>query len=109
MDKNILWTSLILGIFVSFAWRFAGVAFSARLNPKDPLFLWVQSIAYAMLAALVMRMIVFPAGPLEETQLWHRIAASTLAIAIFYSFRRKLLLAVISGTGIFILLQIINM
>ena len=59
MSEWMLWVALILGVLVSFSWRIAGVAVSGKINPQGPIFLWIQSVAYALLAALVARMVVF--------------------------------------------------
>ncbi len=107
MENDLLWVGLLFGIIVSVALRFSGVAVSGKINPEGPLFRWIQSVAYAMLAALVARMVVFPTGPLEETELWHRITAAIFAVGIFYFFKLKLLLAVGAGTFLFIIFQYI--
>jgi len=99
------WLALALGALVSFAWRFAGVAVSGRIDPNGAVFLWVQSVAYAMLAALVARMVVFPTGPLEDSLLWHRLVAGALAVGVFYLARRQLVLGVLAGLALFIGLQ----
>tara|TARA_B100000676_G_C18075383_1_gene847273 strand:+ start:2653 stop:2979 length:327 start_codon:yes stop_codon:yes gene_type:complete len=105
MSEWMAWVALILGILVSFAWRVAGVYVSDKINPQEPIFLWIQSVAYALLAALVARMVVFPSGPLEDTLLWHRLFAGIVAIIMFYLTRRRLLIGVSFGALVFIGLQ----
>ena len=102
------WLALMLGVVVTVGWRFAGVVVSGRIDPEGAVFLWVQSVAYAMLAALVARMVVFPTGPLEETLLWHRVAAGALAVLVFHLTRRRLLVAVTAGIALFILVQFLD-
>lgn len=102
------WLALVLGVIVTVAWRFAGVVVSGRIDPEGSVFLWVQSVAYAMLAALVARMVVFPTGPLEDTLLWHRVAAGAMAVLIFHLTRRRLLIAVTSGITLFVVLQFLG-
>ena len=106
MSEWMLWVALILGVLVSFSWRIAGVAVSGKINPQGPIFLWIQSVAYALLAALVARMVVFPSGPLEDTILWHRLLAGTIAIIVFYIEKRSLLTGVAVGMAVFFALQI---
>jgi len=106
MSEWMLWVALILGVLVSFSWRIAGVAVSGKINPQGPIFLWIQSVAYALLAALVAKMVVFPSGPLEDTILWHRLLAGTSAIIVFYIAKRSLLTGVTVGMAVFLALQI---
>jgi branched-subunit amino acid transport protein len=62
-------------------------------------FRWVGCVAYAILAALIVRMIVLPVGPLEATSFGVRIGSAALGIAIFYILRRNSLAGVTVGCG----------
>ena len=96
---------LILGSFVvTYFWRGIGVLMSTRVNVEDNIFRWVSCIAYAMLAALVSRMIFLPAGPLEQTHIYERLLACGLALLVYFVFRRNLILSLMAGVGTIILL-----
>lgn len=77
-----------------YAWRGLGVALSGRISVNSELFHWVTCVAYALIAGLVMRIMIFPTGLLAESVLVDRLAACVVALAAFYGLRRNLLVGV---------------
>lgn len=100
------WILVAAGAAVTYAWRGAGVALSGRIAPDGPAFRWFTSVAYALLAGLIARMIVLPLGPLQATALVDRLGATALAIACYVASRRSLLLSVAVGAVAIVLLQL---
>ena len=93
---------LIAGAAATYVWRAFGVALSGRIDPTGPVFEWVGCVAYALLAALIARMIVMPVGPLEETDLGMRLISAAIAMAAFFLARRNIFFGVAAGTLTFI-------
>ena len=105
MSDQLLW-GLILGSFcVTYLWRGMGVIISSRVEAGSSIFKWVSCVAYAMLAALVSRMIFLPAGPMEATQLHERLIACGVAAFIYVIFRRNLIAALVAGVVTIIILN----
>lgn len=106
------WSALIaltLGALVTYFWRFLGVLLSGRINPGSRVFLWVGAVSYALLAALIARMITLPLGPpLDATPMEHRLTATVLALSIYFLTRRNLLLGVLAGAGGLVLLRFLG-
>ena len=67
--------ALAVAALVTYAWRGLGVLLSGRIDPDGPLFAWTACVAYALLAALIARMIVLPRGDLADTAALDRILA----------------------------------
>lgn len=99
------WLILPAAILVSFAWRAIGVAVSGRMDPDSALFEWVRCVAFALLAGLVSRMLIFPGGVLAESELVHRLVAMAVAFVVYYLVRRSLLLGLGAGIGVFVVLE----
>ncbi len=95
---------MIAGAAATYVWRALGVALSGRIDPKGPVFEWVACIAYALIMALVARMVLMPTGPLAETPLPDRLGATALALAIFFLGRGNMLAGVGAGAGTLALL-----
>ncbi|HEX9791650.1 MAG TPA: AzlD domain-containing protein [Kiloniellales bacterium] len=95
------WPVLIIlaGAAATYVWRALGVALSGRIDPEGAVFQWVACVAYALLAALVVRMIVLPTGPLAQTPMTDRVGMASLAFAVFMASRRSMLLGVGVGAG----------
>jgi branched-subunit amino acid transport protein len=97
--------ALAVGALVTYAWRGLGVLLSGRIDPDGPLFAWTACVAYALLAALIARMIVLPRGDLADTAALDRLLAAGLALACFFWVtRRNMLLSVAAGSGALVLL-----
>jgi branched-subunit amino acid transport protein len=97
--------AILVGALVTYAWRGLGVMLSGRIDPDGPLFAWTACVAYALLAALIARMIVLPRGDLADTAAFDRLLAAGLALACFFGLtRRNMLLSVAAGSGALVLL-----
>ena len=96
---------MLAGAAATYVWRAAGVALSGRIDPGGPVFEWVACVAYALLTALIARMILLPTGPMAETSLVDRGAAASAAFVIFFLARRNMLVGVSSGIGLLMLLS----
>ena len=96
--------ALVVAAAATYGWRGLGVALSGRIDPEGPVFEWVACVAYALLAGLIARMIIFPVGPLAETAMAVRVASAVIALAIFFATRRNLALGVAAGAGALVLL-----
>ena len=98
------WLVIAASALATYAWRGVGVLLSGRIDVESAVFRWVSAIAYALLAALIARMIVLPIGPIATTALADRLGACTAAVAIFLLTRRNLLLGVAVGAAVLMLL-----
>ena len=97
----LLAAALLIGIAATYVWRFLGVLLAGTQAPNSPVVEWVACIAYGLLAALIARMIVLPAGPLEVTGLGQRLICVGIALAAFYVTRRNVAVGVFAGSGLF--------
>lgn len=91
------WLLVIACGFGTYVWRALGVALSGRLRADSELFHWISCVAYAMIAALVSRIVFLPAGLLAQSALPERLVASALALAVYFATRRNLFLGVGAG------------
>ena len=89
---------ILTGAAATYIWRALGVALSGRVSTDSRIFEWIACVAYALLAALIARMIIFPIGPLAETYLADRLGAAVGALAIYFLTRNNLLAGVSVGT-----------
>ena len=95
-----LWGYLILlGMAVVFhePWRWLGVFLGRDLDIESPLFAWVRAVATAVVAALIMRLTLFPAGALGQLPVGVRAGAFLVGIAVFFIAGRKLASGVLAG------------
>ena len=89
MSSNIILVILVTS-FATYLSRFLGVVSSEKIDAKSKIFRWFNCIAYSILAALIARIVIFPAGVLEEADLWIRLIVIIISIIIFIISKRNL-------------------
>jgi branched-subunit amino acid transport protein len=104
----VLWPLLLMvvGALVTYFWRALGVALSGKLDVNSDWFEWTACVAYALLAGLIARMILIPIGPLADTAITDRVAGAVLAFALFFLFRRNMVVGVATGALVLVLLTL---
>tara|TARA_B100001121_G_C18603734_1_gene580785 strand:+ start:151 stop:474 length:324 start_codon:yes stop_codon:yes gene_type:complete len=81
-------TSVLLSIVVTslatYLSRFLGVLSSIKIKETSKIFRWFNCLAYATLAALIARTIIFPAGVLSDASYLSRLIVVLLSLIIFF-------------------------
>lgn len=98
------WSILFFVALGTYAWRGLGVMLSGKIKQNSPLFGWITCVTYAMVAALVVRIIVLPVGVLSETSLAYRLLATGAAMAMMIGKKNGLVPAISVGTLLMIML-----
>tara|TARA_B100001142_G_C14204783_1_gene605249 strand:- start:649 stop:972 length:324 start_codon:yes stop_codon:yes gene_type:complete len=88
MSVNIL-LSIIVTSLATYLSRFLGVLSSVRIKETSKIFRWFNCLAYATLAALIARTIIFPIGALSEATYLSRILVVLICLAIFFITKRN--------------------
>ena len=94
LSSNLILVIVVTSI-ATFASRFLGVLTAENISDKSKLFDWFNYVAYAILAALIARMIIFPAGALLESTLLIRLIVVSTSVAIFVYSKKNLVLPTI--------------
>ena len=74
---------ILLAAAATYFWRALGVAAAGGIRASSPILRAATCIAYSMVAALIVRMIVFPAGDTAEIPLLIRLLAVGAGLAVF--------------------------
>lgn len=100
------WTlALILTAISLFAhepWRWVGMLLGRNLDIESDLFRWVRAVSTALVAALVMRLLIFPAGALQDVSIGVRAAAMGVGLAMFYAGGKRLAIGVLGAAVVLI-------
>ena len=75
--------------------RWLGVLTSERLSSKSKVFDWFNYVAYSILAALMVRMIIFPNGALQEAEIGSRIIVTIICLSVFILTKKNLVIPTI--------------
>ena len=89
ISNNIILVILVTS-FATYLSRFLGVISSEKIKETSKIFKWFNCLAYATLAALIARMIIFPAGVLSESIILFRLAVLIAAILLYLITKKNL-------------------
>ena len=96
MDPNkIIVLAIIATSVATFISRFLGALTSERVDANSKLFDWFNLVAYSTLAALLSRIIIFPAGVLADAELTVRLIVLVSCIFIFIIMKKNLVIPTI--------------
>ena len=89
ISSNIILVILVTSL-ATYLSRFLGVISSEKMDIKSKIFRWFNCIAYAILASLIARMIIYPAGILSESDNIIRLIVILLSISIFLMTKKNI-------------------
>ena len=83
MSSNIIILAIIVTSLATYISRLLGAFTSEKVSSTSETFQWFNCVAYATLAALLGRMIIFPAGVLDQSDLTARLIVFATCIFIY--------------------------
>ena len=104
ISSNIIAVILVTS-FATYLSRFLGVVSSEKIKETSKIFKWFNCIAYSVLAALISRMIVFPAGELSESDVFIRLFVVVVSVVMFLFTKKNLVYPTVSSA---IMLALLN-
>ncbi len=104
ISSNIIVVILVTS-FATYLSRFLGVVSSEKIKETSKIFKWFNCIAYSVLAALIARMVVFPAGELAESGILIRLFVVVASVAMFLFTKRNLVYPTVASAIILALLN----
>jgi branched-subunit amino acid transport protein len=94
-----LWTALAGATIGTYICRAIGVLLAKRINQDSEIFRYLSAVTYAMVAALVVRMVLMPIGLLSTVPVWIRVLICILSISVLVSKPpHRLVSALLTGT-----------
>ena len=90
MSASIVYAILVTSL-ATFLSRFLGALTSEGIKETSKLFKWFNCLAYATLAALIARTIIFPAGILIDASYSSRFLVVYVIFSCIFLFQRKTL------------------
>jgi branched-subunit amino acid transport protein len=94
-SSQIIILAIIATSVATFISRFMGALTSEKVSVKSKVFQWFNCVAYSTLAALLGRMIIFPAGVLAESELVIRLIVLITCVALFIMTKKNLVIPTI--------------
>ena len=105
VSSQIIILAIVATSLATFISRFMGALTSEKVCVKSRTFQWFNCVAYSTLAALLGRMIIFPAGVLAEADLIIRLFVLISCVFMFILSKKNLVIPTILSV---IFLSILN-
>lgn len=93
---------VLVAAAATFVWRALGAVLVDRIDAQGPVVRWFTLTSYALLAALVVRLVGLPTGSLGGVPLAIRLGAVAVTLAVWWLTGRSALAAVLAGTACFV-------
>ena len=94
-SSQIIILAILVTSVATFISRFMGALTSEKVSVNSKIFQWFNCVAYSTLAALLGRMIVFPAGVLSDSELMIRLIVLISCVGIFIFTKKNLVIPTI--------------
>ena len=94
-SSQIIILAIIATSVATFISRFMGALTSEKVSVNSKVFQWFNCVAYSTLAALLGRMIIFPAGVLADSELIIRLIVLITCVALFIITKKNLVIPTI--------------
>ena len=95
VSSQVIILAIIATSLATFISRFMGALTSEKVSVKSKIFQWFNCVAYSTLAALLGRMIIFPAGVLADSALVIRVFVLVICILVFIFSKKNLVIPTI--------------
>ena len=107
ISSQVIIFAIIATSVATYISRIMGALTSEKVSVKSKMFKWFNCVAYSTLAALLGRMIIFPAGVLADSELIIRLIVFFTCISIFIISKRNLVIpTILSAIMLSFLIQI---
>ena len=87
----------LFAVFAHESWRWLGAFLGSRVRETDDVFVWVRYVSSALVAALAMRFVFFPAGVLATIEFPVRLIAMAVGVAAYVLAKRNLAVGIVAG------------
>lgn len=98
MSELYAYTLLVLvGFLPTEIWRMLGLVAARGIADESELFMWARTVAIAVLAGVIAKILLFPPGALASVPALIRLAAIVCGFAVFLIVRRSVFAGVAAG------------
>jgi hypothetical protein len=100
-----LWPYLLLiavGYLPNEVWRWLGLLLAGGIDERSEILVWVRAVANAIVAGVIAKLTLMPAGALTSVPTSVRLASVAIGFVGFLLIRRSVLAGVVVGEAVLI-------
>ncbi len=94
---------LLIGWLPTDFWRALGVIFSGKIDQNSKSLVFVRAIATSLVAAVISKLILFPAGSLASTPPELRVAAAVTGFTVFILAGKRVIVGILAAEAVLFL------
>ena len=80
--------AILLACLATGIWRLIGVIFYNKISEDGMLIKWINAVAYSMVSAVMMMILVYPSGILSSANIEHRLMALIIGVIFMLVFKK---------------------
>lgn len=88
---------ILVGFLPNELWRVVGLLTARGLNEDSQLVIWSRTVATALLAGVIAKLILFSSGELANIPMLIRIGAALCALGTYLAIKRSVFAGVVAG------------
>ena len=96
---------IAVSVAATYIWRAIGVWIAGAIHADSLFIRYASCVAYAIVTALIGRMIIFPTGTASMTSLTFRLLATAIGLIVFFIAKRSVVAGAWAGSIMIILLN----
>jgi branched-subunit amino acid transport protein len=93
---------LLAGWLPTNMWRYLGVFLSGNIDEKSEALVFVRTVATALMAAVIAKLVLYPEGALAASSQWLRLSAAILGFSAYWFSAKKAYVGVLVGEAVLI-------
>ena len=105
MTNQFIILSILVASLGTYFCRAFGVFSATNIKPDSQIFNWIKCVSIGVISAVIAKIILFPVGILNEASSLNRIVCTLIALAVYFSFKKNVILAVTSSAVCFAILH----
>ena len=103
MHENI-YIAILLAAIATYFCRASGVILSKKLDIKSNIFRWIEYISMGIIISVITKIIIFPEGILNQTNLASRLITIIFLLIIYY-LTKNILISLVTSIIFFTLIN----
>jgi hypothetical protein len=97
------WLLIVAGVLPNEIWRVLGLVMARGLHEDHEIVVWSRSVATAILAGVIAKLILFSGGALSALPIGIRVAAALCGFVAFLAVKRSVLAGVFVGEAVLLI------
>tara|TARA_B100001057_G_scaffold407408_1_gene421236 strand:+ start:181 stop:525 length:345 start_codon:yes stop_codon:yes gene_type:complete len=93
VTSSIIIIALMLSALATYLCRATGIMLANSIDVESKFFIWIKYVSFGVISAVISKIVFFPVGILEDSQVDARIISTVILVVSYYSIKNNILLS----------------